>query len=285
MKYEKSSKDALKLKIWRTSSLFCVLITAGLLSSCASVQSRQAPNTPAHQDTRSELVFLNIEESSGWVAYNCNQGDAEELENYRVVVIRQKTGEIIYDSQIPLAANLCTHGFEMAPNDPRLKKIAQNVDDGIIEPLEAYQRSLEQEDMESEVGEAPVVKEPMVEETVAPAPKPTSAPTSAPTTEPSVKRSTNPTPSKPIIEIVGSDEKQVELRLTKEASLKIGDRLFLREPPTYIRIPGTGEDILNSEGEVTGLIEISAVEGLSAQATVLSGEVPKDGIAEKIQNP
>jgi len=285
MKYEKSSKDAPNLVIWRASSFFCVLLTAGLLSSCASVQSRQAPNTPAHQDTRSELVFLNIEESSGWVAYNCNQGDAEELENYRVVVIRQKTGDIIYDSQIPLAANLCTHGFEMAPNDPRLKKLAQNVDDGIIEPLEAYQRSLEQEELESKAAKAPVMGEPMADEKIAPTPKPSSVSTPQSTPEPAVKRSSNPTSSQPSIEIVGNDEKQVELRLTKESSLQVGDRLFLRESPTYIRIPGTGEDILNSEGEVTGLIEISAVEGLSAQAKVLSGEVPKDGIAEIIQKP
>jgi hypothetical protein len=182
----------------------------------------------------------------------------------------------------------------MAPNDPRLKKLAQNVDDGIIEPLEAYQRSLQAVDqistppiMEKEAPEEEAMEESTdeatVEENLAPALEAAAEQAPKPKPEENLNWITNPAPSKPIIKIVGNKEKQVELLLPKDNSLQVGDRLFLREPPSYIRIPGTGEDILNSEGEITGLVEINAIEGLKAQGTVLSGVVPKDGIAEKTQ--
>lgn len=235
-------------------------------------------------DSRSELVFLNIAEASGWVAYNCNPSDeATETENYRIVVIRQSNNELIYDSLVPLAADLCTHGFEMDPEDPRLQKLGRNVDAEIIEPLEAYQKSLNKEKRPSE---APPVQKP--EEPTAPeeraTPPENDGKEGATATEPAAAAPNTPAASG-AISISGVDGDSVLLQLNNEEIPVAGDRFFLRTPPKIIAIPGTGEKIVTSEGEVTGLVEIVSVENGSARARILSGSAPETGVAEKVPNP
>jgi hypothetical protein len=115
----------------------CLLFSSG----CRSTSYSAPRPTVEPAEIRSELMLLNVPEASGWVAYHCTPSEEPEMEDYRVVVIRQQTGTIIYDSQIPLAVDLCTHGFEMAPDDPRLQHLARTVDSSIIEPLEAFRRN------------------------------------------------------------------------------------------------------------------------------------------------
>lgn len=256
--------------------VLCALSLIVVVSSCATTPSRRRnTSTPAEPNSRSELVFINMEEASGWVAYECDsEGDGGETENYRVVVIRQKSGEIIYDSQIPLASNLCTHGFEMAPEDPRLKRLGQNVDREIIEPLEAYQKSLENETSA---------------ETTAVQPEATSTP--APPKKEKVKKETvEAEPTVPVeavaaVTITGMDGDFILLDFSQTDLPVAGDRFFLRSTPEVIEIPGTDETVLASEGEVTGLVEIVSVEGTSAQSQLLSGDIPKAGTAEKVGTP
>lgn len=263
------------------SLMLCVLGLGLFLSGCTSTGERSPGSSRKPEiDTRSELVFLNIQEASGWVAYNCNPSGTPEMEDYRVVVIRQKSGEIIYDSQIPLAADLCTHGFEMAKDDPRLQRLAQNVDADIIDPLEAYQKSLEAETPTPEVKKpAPAAK----------APKPE-------VTEPSAVKSEVKTPevaeeapvdaaSLPKVKILGMADEMVLLESTAERTLQAGDRLFLRKDPQVIAFPGSDEKFVASEGLVSGLVQVDSVEQNTAKAKILSGEVPASGYAEKIETP
>ncbi|WFB37144.1 hypothetical protein P3T73_05150 [Kiritimatiellota bacterium B12222] len=219
-----------------------------------------------------------MSEASGWVAYNCGPGESEEMEDYRVVVIRQKTGEAIYDSQVRLAADLCTHGFEMAFDDPRLQRLAENVDTEIIEPLEAYQKSVEQI-------EAPV-------ESPAPAPPTSSVPEAK---EVSISEAAEAPKAQvdadtvygqdPLYEIKSASKKEVVLIQSPTALLQVGDRLFLRKRPQVMAIPGTDENVLISEGDVTGLVEVVSVDKLTVTTQLLTGEAPADGIAEKAENP
>lgn len=257
----------------RISLTFCVVGTCLFLSSCASTGRRPRATRTAEPDSRSELVLLNIPEASGWVAYNCNPGGTPEMEDYRVVVIRQKSGEIIYDSQIPLAADLCTHGFEMAPDDPRLQRLARNVDTEIIDPLEAYQRSLEEK--------------PMAPEPVAPEPEAKASPTPDPAAPgPEAADSTPASAPQPAqVKILGMAEGRVLLDLADAETLQPGDRLFLRHNPTVIALPGSDETFVASEGEVAGLVEVVSVKDTSAQAKILSGSVPESGYAEIIVKP
>lgn len=114
-----------------------LLCAAGLLvvfTGCGTPTgggaSRQTQSGP-----RAELVLLNVPEASGWVAFADEEADATETEEYRIVVIRQATGEILYDSRVPLSTALRTHGFEMAGDDPRLVGIARQIEADIIAPV------------------------------------------------------------------------------------------------------------------------------------------------------
>lgn len=208
------------------------------------------------------------------------------LEDYRVVVIRQNSGEIIYDSQIPLASNLCTHGFEMSPDDPRLKKLSQNVDSGIIEPLEAFQKSIkETEDVEimeeatepeevsaEEISDEGASEAPVVEETE-------SDLTMASKSEISERGKAS------TFQINTFDQKTVELELTENHTLETGDRLFLREQPTLIKIPGAVDEMIRTDGIITGLVQVTEIDGNKSVAKILSGSVPEGGIAETVKKP
>lgn len=261
----------------------CVILSSGCQSASYSAP-RSSTVEPA--EIRSELVLLNVPEASGWVAYHCTPSEEPEMEDYRVVVIRQQTGTIIYDSQIPLAVDLCTHGFEMAPDDPRLQHLARTVDSSIIEPLEAFRRSRP----------APPAPSPNSAE-AAPAP-------STSTTEPAVETETEdmdisederPRPAESAV--TARDEASVErpfelgnfendilhITLKEAGSLTPGDRLFVRNPPQIIALPGTDEQILVSEGEVAGLVEVISTDDLTATAKLLNGEIPENGHLEKTE--
>lgn len=258
------------------SSLAYALGLGLLLTGCASTGSSSGGNTRQAEDDdiRSEMVLLNIPEASGWVAYNCNPTGSQEMEDYRVVVIRQKSGEIIYDSQIPLAVDLCTHGFEMALDDPRLQRLARNVDTEIIGPLEAYQKSLKRESTET----APPPQKKKKPEVEAAAPVADTPMEAAGTLTPSVNDDT-----KPRFKIVGMKDGDVLLESVGSEMLNPGDRLFLLTEPKVISIPGSNETLTASEGEVAGLVEVISVADKSAQAKILSGEAPASGHAQKIE--
>ncbi|MDF3129719.1 hypothetical protein P0Y35_10980 [Kiritimatiellaeota bacterium B1221] len=261
---------------------FCALGLTLFLSACASNPAKRRVSSAATmEESRSELVFLNIAEASGWVAYNCNpSGDEAETETYRVVVIRQKSGEVIYDSQIPLATDLCTHGFEMSPEDPRLKKLGRNVDSEIIEPLEAYQKSLKDKAPATET--APESK-------VEPEPEPAAQnreteTASAPATV-SATAGAEAAEDANYLTITGTDGDSILIECNDQQNVKAGDRVFLLTQPEIIAIPGTDEKVLISKGEVTGLAEIQSVEKGVARAKILNGEIPESGVAEIIQKP
>ena len=262
----------------RISLMVCILGMSVLLSSCARTGKTVKRNRPQTVETRSELVFLNIPEASGWVAYNCNPGGSPEMEDYRVVVIRQKSGEIIYDSQIPLAADLCTHGFEMAQDDPRLQRLAQNVDADIIDPLEAYQKSLETETPAPELKKpAPKAAQPEATESVD-----DKAETNASAVGeevPNVKAEVVK------VKILGMAAEMVLLGTPNGLALQPGDRLFLREEPDVIAFPGSDETFVASEGQVTGFVQVVTVENNTAKAKILSGTIPGSGYAEKSERP
>jgi|GEM_PF-1069149 len=255
--------------------------------------------TPEPRDTppRSELVLLNVSEASGWVAYACDPDDAEESETYRIVVIRQASGEIIYDSQVPLTAALCTHGFEMAPDDPRLRNLAVNVDRNIIDPLESYRDNREEADSASSLQEPleteseeqeetpapPEVSEPAVSEEAEPAdPQPVDTPVEPVSEEePAAEEVTTGITGVRVKEV---DGKNVTLEIDGEHLLQVGERLFVRKPAKKIALPGYDRDVVLSEGEVAGLLFISEVDETSATARVLSGEVPENGTLERTEN-
>ncbi|MDA3873886.1 MAG: hypothetical protein PF795_07985 [Kiritimatiellae bacterium] len=238
-------------------------------------------------EIRSELMLLNVPEASGWVAYHCTPSEEPEMEDYRVVVIRQQTGTIIYDSQIPLAVDLCTHGFEMAPDDPRLQHLARTVDSSIIEPLEAFRRNQPAPDPIAAPAEPPLASsdstsEPATETETETADLSEAEATVPETTEPAVTTRDEEEDEKPFI--LGAYENEVlHIDLKEAGSLSQGDRLFVRNPPQIIALPGTDEQILVSEGEVVGLVEVISTEGLTASAKLLNGEIPENGHLEKTE--
>jgi len=222
-------------------------------------------------------VAINLQESSGWVAYKDTRDPDPELENYRFLVIRQNSGEVIYDSIVPLAANLKTHGFEMEPNDPRLQNLARNVDQNIIAPMEAYKRRLDAEG--SMTGNVP---EPMAtpapppvapESTANPTPAPSQVPTPGPVPPSGPEVVDGPPTSLSGLTVLSVDDQTIAFDMEPPTLLKAGDRLFLRHPPKIIQLPGM-EDQIMTQGEVAGLARIIEVEDGAATARLLSGEVP-----------
>lgn len=254
----------------------CLLTSSGCQSTSPAAPRR--PEKPT--EIRSELVLLNIPEASGWVAYHCTPSEEPEMEDYRVVVIRQQTGTIIYDSQIPLAVDLCTHGFEMAPDDQRLQHLARTVDSSIIEPLEAFRRSqpaatptpapTESDSTSSDTTTKPEVEHEM-SEAVATVPS-----------ESTLKTRTQVESEKPFG--LGAYENGIlHITLQEAGSLAEGDRLFVRNSPQIITLPGTEEQILVSEGEVVGLVEVISTDNLTASARLLNGEIPENSHLEKTE--
>jgi len=243
-----------------------------ILNGCATPEPSPGPAARRQQPAvpvRTELVLLNMTEASGWVGYTCSESAEGEMEDYRVVVIRQQTGDIIYDSQVLLATDLCTHGFEMAPDDPRLEQLARNVDRSIIEPLEAFQRA-------QPTPAEPEDTDPDIEEDV----QEITSVTDDPSEEDEPARA-----EIALYVLVSVDGEQAEVEFSPEAPLEPGDRLFVRTPPNRITLPGSDEQILTTEGEVSGLVQVTHVEETTATVNLLSGEFPDDPHLEKAARP
>jgi len=242
-----------------TKSLALASALIALLGSgCASVAPRNGtPPLP-----RTQLVLLNIGEASGWVAFDCaDAATGGATEDYRIVVINEKTGTVIYESRVPLAADLCSHGFEMAANDPRLIRMARGVDRDIITPIEGPRQS-------PAAGFLPP-------SSVAPAvPAETAAQTAA--------KPHNATDAFELPELAVVDATPTSLVLDQgqARALKMGQRFFIRTEPKIISNPVTGEELMVSKGQVSGLLEITKLEGARAVATLLSGQIPEAGYLE-----
>lgn len=259
----------------------CGLVFTG----CAYFGDREGPVVAEPSTPRSELVVLNLREASGWVAFREAEDSGARMENYRMVVIHQDSGKIMYDSIVPLAADLRTHGFEMEARDPRLLNLAHNVDRRIIEPMEAYERA---RGIEPEVSVDPAP----APDDAPPAPKePREPPATQPaaSTHPPEKDAPPPAPpgarapemvEAPASGLSGAVITAVEgevltLALDPPDALDEGDRFFLRHPPKVIALPGMEEDY-RSRGEVAGLARILTIENGVATAKLLSGEVPDE---------
>ncbi len=233
--------------------------------------------------TRTELVLLNVPEGSGWVAYRKDESSAE-VEDYRIVVIRQADNELIYDSVIPLAASMETHGFELAKDDPRLRNIALNVDRNIIEPLESVMPDrpavTNEQRLQRQADEAMEMNEP--ETSIA-------APPARPTPAATQPETTVQAPVEPLPEMIESDQDfpllrrngdEVIIGMPAEDSLAPGDRLFVREADRTITLPGEEEQQLISRGSLTGLVQVDAVNGRIATTILLSGYLPENPLFE-----
>ncbi len=233
-----------------------IFLTSGCATS--SIFSR-APAEPAEAQPRTELVLLNVSESSGWVAYACEKEHGDEVEEYRIVVLRTRTGEVIYDSTVPLASNLCTHGFEMDANDPRLRRMAQSVDRDLITPLESFQNS--QGGASAEPPPAPPRP---------PSPPPPAQPPNAPEAAFSL--------------VSRADDGTLTLQMTAPGTLQPGQRLFARAPDRVISLAGL-EDPVVTRGEITGMLEVVSVDGSQATARRLSGEIPDNAVFLPPESP
>lgn len=250
-----------------------------LLTGCSTPPPQNAvqnPNTP----TRTELVLLNVPEGSGWVAYRKDE-NSDEVEDYRIVVIRQSGNELIYDSVIPLAASMETHGFELAKDDPRLRNLALNVDSNIIEPLESV---MPEQPAVSDAQRLEIEADNAMEMNDAEASTPPETPT--PTPEADV---TEEAPADRLPELIESDRDypllqrngdEVIIGMPAKDSLQPGDRLFVREADRTITLPGEEEQQLVSRGSLTGLVQVEAVSGRIATTILLSGYLPEDPLFE-----
>lgn len=259
--------------------LTVILLGIFVFSGCASSSGRSAFR-PQRGPTRTELVLLNVPEGSGWVAFKKDEG-SQQIEDYRIVVIRQSTDELIYDSVIPLAASMETHGFELAKDDPRLQDLAMTVDRSIIEPLESVMPQLAAVENDRT---APVAEESAGEMAQPSAMRPMSTPRPPAAVEPQ----DDPTQLEPP-QLVESDQDyplirrngdQVIIQMPAENSLSEGDRLFIREADRTITLPGEDQQKLISKGSLTGLVQVRSVKGRIANTLLLSGYMPKNPVFE-----
>jgi len=263
--------------------LFLSLISTG----CTSFGGRDASEPSAVQPTRTQLLMLNRAESSGWVGYTDRAMLNPPKEDYRVLVIRQKTGDILYDSIVPLPVNLRTHGFEMEPGDPRLQGLARQVDRNIIVPMEQYQRrSLDGDLPEDDPSSSEM--EPSTEPTVlTPAPEPImeEPPAEAPEAPEGVPALVEgPNSSLTGIAVLATTKNSLTLDVEPAGMLQKGDRLYLRHPPKTIVLPGMENNIL-TPGEVAGLVEVRQVEDGTVTAKLLSGDIPAEMYFERAETP
>jgi len=255
----------------RLPLLFCLALI--LLSGCASSRARRGSDSAATMTPRTELVLLNVPEGSGWVAYRQDE-QSDEVEDYRIVVLRQSNNELIYDSVIPLAASMATHGFELAKDDPRLQALAQNVDRNIIEPLEQVAQEgpptlSDEENMESDSEE---MSSPMEESESLSSVETESETSTVPSEE-------NTTVSE--LTLLSITDSEVMLSAEKDHSHQVGDQFFVREPDRSVSLPGSEEQVIVSKGTVTGLLEVTEVKPTELKASLLSGYLPESPRFEK----
>ncbi len=232
--------------------LLCTLLLAS--TGCRTTSGHRPPSATRPRSAeisplRTELLLLNIAEASGWVAFTDSSTDAEDTEDYRILIQRESTGEILFESSIPLARGLRTHGFEMSREDARLLNIASTVDAGILPPLQHIQA------------------EPVTDRDVtAPAPA---------EPEESISVLTG-------VQVIEATKTTLILQLDDPERLNLGGRLFLRTPPEVMLDPDTGETLILSRGQIAALLEITDLTGDRATATLLSGAIPAEGYLEKV---
>lgn len=232
--------------------LLCTLLLAS--TGCRTTSAHRPPSATRPRSAeisplRTELLLLNIAEASGWVAFTDSSTDAEDTEDYRILIQRESTGEILFESSIPLARGLRTHGFEMSREDARLLNIASTVDAGILPPLQHIQA------------------EPVTDRDVtAPAPA---------EPEESISVLTG-------VQVIEATKTGLILQLDDPERLNLGGRLFLRTPPEVMLDPDTGEALILSRGQIAALLEITDLTGDRATATLLSGAIPAEGYLEKV---
>jgi hypothetical protein len=220
----------------------------------APQQARPPQRTrPARQTgaLRTELLMLNIAEASGWVAFVDSEMEQDDTEDYRIVIHRESTGEILFESTIPLARGLRTHGFEMSREDARLLDIAATVDAGILPPLAQLQAG----------------------------PAETSAVPPAPPAETLTQDSISVLTG---VQVVGASDNTITLQMLAENILSIGDRIFLRTPPETMQDEATGEVLILSRGRIAGLLEVTSITDNLATATLKSGAIPSEGYLERV---
>jgi hypothetical protein len=220
---------------------------------CQSVQPHRPPPASRLQPVeasplRTEFLMLNIAEASGWVAFTDSATAAEDTEDYRIVIQRESTGEILFESSIPLARGLRTHGFEMSREDARLVNIASTVDAGILPPLSEFHAE-----------PAPLLTASVSEET-----------------EEILSVLTG-------IQVVDATQTALIFELDSPDSLRPGDRLFIRTPPETMEDPDTGDLIILSRGRIAGLLEVTELSDGRATATLISGEIPAEGYFERVE--
>ncbi len=269
---------------WTALSAVLIFMSTG----CASLSgpSRNAGDPSSIQPTRTQLLMLNRAESSGWVGYTDQAELNPPKEDYRVLVIRQATGDILYDSNVPLPANMKTHGFEMEPGDPRMQGLARRVDENIIAPMEAYKQRNENTATGSSLSPEEVPTAP-VEENPEMAPSSTDADAPAPAPEaadglPSLVE--GPDSSLTGITVLETGTGTLVLDVEPADMLQKGDRIYLRRAPRVIVLPGMKDNIL-SPGEVAGLVEIRSVDEGTVSAKLLSGEIPAEMYFERAETP
>lgn len=224
--------------------------SCALIFGCATRDPGLPPRgTTPSGPTETQLVLLNIPEASGWVAFG---GSGEASREYRIVVSRADSDEVIYESRIYLPADLDTHGFEMAHDDPRLLGIARQVDRDILLPLR--EATLEPEE-------------------------------NAATINPAVPPAGGISPTILLgIEVLSADADSMELRQERAGILNPGDRLFLRTPAEFANDPDTGEQVMLSRGRVAALLEVTEVRENNVTVVRRSGEIPSAGYFQRAGN-
>jgi hypothetical protein len=232
-------------------------------------------------------VLLNRADHSGWVGYTDPAGNTQP-EDYRVVVIRQRSGEILYDSVVALPGNLRAYPFDMEPGDPRLERLAREVDANVIAPLDSYQRQKGAGAAQPSPPEpAPSAPEPAPEPAAASATPPAVSATPEPSREPQANVPAlveGPNSSLTGITVVERKGDRLTLEFAPANLLQKGDRLYLREPPKVIALPGMDENLMTA-GEISGLIEITRAKDGSATAKRLSGTIPDQMYFERAEQP
>ncbi len=210
-----------------------------------------APTSPL----RTEFLMLNIAEASGWVAFADSDTSEEDTEDYRIIIQRESTGEVLFESSIPLARGLRTHGFEMSRSDARLLNIASTVDAGILPPL----RQLHPD--RSDIAET------------LPSSDPSPASEVIPDSDISVMTG---------VHVIDALENALILQLDNPDDFAVGHRIFLRTPPETLQDAETGDVVILSRGRIAGLLEITELIDDRATATLLSGEIPSEGYLERV---
>lgn len=236
---------------------FLVLVSGILLLVSAGCRSVPDTRTPAHSRTpppapsplRTELLLLNIAEASGWVAFTESDSESVDTEDYRIIIQRESTGEILFQSSIPLARGLRTHGFEMSREDARLIQIASAVDTGILPPLSLV-----------DAGRS-----------------------TSPTVPPHSDAAEAPLAVLTGIQVIDATENTLVLEMESPGLLQTGDRIFVRTPPETMQDPETGALLILSRGRIAGLLEITEQTETRAIATLLSGELPPEGYLERVE--